>query len=149
MGSGKGKIRRAQSGVMTQEVGMKTLVLGPERKEWHTDGKPWGLLHREDGPAVEYEDGGKEWWQYGKLHREDGPAKDHANGMKVWCINDKLHREDGPAFESSEGMKVWYINDMKHRVDGPAVVNADGSEEWWLNNERVDEETVKKFAVGK
>ena len=36
-----------------------------------------GLFHREDGPAIEYTDGAKEWRQYGKLHRLDGPAIDY------------------------------------------------------------------------
>lgn len=26
-----------------------------------------GLLHRDDGPAVEYDDGDKEWWLHGDL----------------------------------------------------------------------------------
>ncbi len=32
------------------------------------------VRHRELGPAVEYKDGGKEWWRNNQLHREDGPA---------------------------------------------------------------------------
>ena len=31
-------------------------------------------LHRLDGPAVEYEDGGYQYYRHGKLHRLDGPA---------------------------------------------------------------------------
>jgi len=31
-------------------------------------------LHREDGPAVEYECGIKRWYKNGLLHRLDGPA---------------------------------------------------------------------------
>lgn len=33
-----------------------------------------GLLHSEDGPALEYVNGQKEWWVDGRLHRLDGPA---------------------------------------------------------------------------
>ena len=33
-----------------------------------------GNLHREDGPAVEWADGGYEWWLNGEPHRVDGPA---------------------------------------------------------------------------
>ena len=43
------------------------------------------------------------------LHREDGPAVEYANGDKCWYLNDKLHREDGPAVEYANGDKVWYI----------------------------------------
>ena len=42
----------------------------------------WDKRHREDGPAVEYADGSKEWYLNGKLHREDGPACEYADGSK-------------------------------------------------------------------
>ena len=67
-------------------------------------------LHREDGPAIEYADGGKEWYLNGKLHREDGPAVELADGSKVWTLNGKRHREDGPAVEFPDGEKRWYLN---------------------------------------
>ena len=46
-----------------------------------------GLLHRTDGPAVEYADGDKSWYQNGQLHRIDGPAVEWADGIKEWYIN--------------------------------------------------------------
>jgi len=46
-----------------------------------------GELHREDGPAVEYNDGTKEWWLNGQLHREDGPAIEYYDGIKEWWLN--------------------------------------------------------------
>jgi len=49
-------------------------------KVWWRNGK----LHRLNGPAVEYTDGGKEWWHDGKLHRDDGPAVESNDGGK-WC----------------------------------------------------------------
>jgi len=60
--------------------------------EWITLGKTdkatchynYGKLHREDGPAVEYADGSKEWWWAGELHREDGPAVEYADDRKEW-----------------------------------------------------------------
>ena len=69
------------------------------------------IHHREDGPAIEYVDGYKEWWLNGKLHREDGPAIEYADGNKQWQLNGKLHREDGPAVERANGDKYWYLND--------------------------------------
>ena len=33
-----------------------------------------GQLHRTDGPAIEWADGTKWWYQNGLLHRTDGPA---------------------------------------------------------------------------
>jgi len=44
------------------------------------------------------------------LHREDGPAVEYATGSKIWYINDKIHREDGPATVCADGEKGWYIN---------------------------------------
>lgn len=70
-----------------------------------------GLLHRDDGPAVEHPDGSKEWWVHGKRHREGGPAIEWSDGSKYWYINDKLHREDGPAIECHRS-KEWWINDI-------------------------------------
>lgn len=34
------------------------------------------IRHREDGPAIVYTDGGKEWYVDGLHHRIDGPAVD-------------------------------------------------------------------------
>jgi hypothetical protein len=68
------------------------------------------IRHREDGPAVEYTDGDKEWFINGALHREDGPAFEYANDGNAWYINGKLHREDGPAIEYANGGNAWYIN---------------------------------------
>jgi len=69
------------------------------------------LLHREDGPAIAYVNGTKEWWLNGKRHRTDGPAIENINGNKEWYLNGKLHREDGPAIEYNDGDKEWYLND--------------------------------------
>ncbi len=66
--------------------------------------------HRLDGPAIEYPNGDKEWYQNGKLHREDGPAIEWANGDKAWYQNGKFHREDGPALECVNGNKYWWYN---------------------------------------
>ena len=49
------------------------------------------LLHREDGPAIEYTDGSEEWYKNGKLHREDGPAIKWVNGPKFWHLNGKRY----------------------------------------------------------
>jgi hypothetical protein len=49
--------------------------------------KSMKILHREDGPAFEGYDGGKEWRINGKLHREDGPAIEWAYGDKSWALN--------------------------------------------------------------
>jgi len=72
-----------------------------------------GECHREDGPAIEYENGDKSWWFWNKLHREDGPAFEYNNGSKVWMINGKRHRLDGPAVEYYDGKCYYYINSQQ------------------------------------
>ena len=74
-----------------------------------------GILHREDGPAVEYTDDGREWWKYGERHRLDGPAVEYANGTREWWVNGDLHRTDGPAVEPVNGNYEWQVNGILTR----------------------------------
>lgn len=78
----------------------------------HNGSEHWYLndkRHRENGPAITYEDGTQEWWINNQLHREDGPAVIHANGTEFWYLNGKLHREDGPAIMYANGVQSWYL----------------------------------------
>ena len=98
----------------------------------------FGQLHRDDGlPAVEWDDGGKDWWVNGKLHREDGPAVVYANGYKAWFKNGERHRDGGlPAIEGFVvGYKAYWVNGKLHREDGPAVEYANGDKSWYINGE--------------
>ena len=81
-------------------------------KYYYSD-KEMTVLHREDGPAIEYTDGSKSWYIDGKCHREDGPAIEWVSGTKEWCVDGKRHREDGPAIEYTNGGKSWYIDGKK------------------------------------
>lgn len=81
-------------------------------KEWRLN----GLLHREDGPAVESKDGSKHWFLNGRKHRVGDPASEWADGGKGWVVDGRYHREDGPAVEHKDGRKEWlfdgnYISD--------------------------------------
>ena len=49
----------------------------------------------------------------GNLHREDGAAVEWNNGDKSWWLNGERHREDGPAIECSDGYKEWYLNGVE------------------------------------
>jgi len=53
------------------------------RVEYWLDGE----LHRADGPAIEFDDGGDEWFREGRRHRLDGPAIDRPLWVKVWYID--------------------------------------------------------------
>ena len=76
---------------------------------WYKDAK-CKILHRENGPAIEYADGTKSWYQNGDRHRTDGPAIERSNGSKEWYQNGQLHRTDGPAIEYADGTKEWCVN---------------------------------------
>jgi hypothetical protein len=75
--------------------------------------KEMEILHREDGPAIEYSYGSNSWYLNGERHREDGPAVEWSNGSKEWYLNGKRHREDGPAVERVNGSKAWYHHGQK------------------------------------
>jgi hypothetical protein len=92
-------------------------------------------LHRLDGPAVEWADGSKHWYQNGNRHRLDGPAVEWVDGSKHWYQNGKLHRLDGPAVERSTGDKIWYQNGKRHRLDGPAAEPANGRQYWFIDDQ--------------
>ena len=55
---------------------------------WYKDAKGT-VLHRTDGPAIEYFDGAKQWYRRGKRHRTDGPAIVWADGRTCWFLDDQ------------------------------------------------------------
>tara|TARA_R110000868_G_scaffold77151_3_gene221249 strand:+ start:2082 stop:2342 length:261 start_codon:yes stop_codon:yes gene_type:complete len=54
--------------------------------------------------------GDKIWYLNGLLHRTDGPAIEFSNGDKSWYLNGLRHREDGPAYEGVYGLQSWYYH---------------------------------------
>ena len=79
-------------------------------------------FHREDSPAIEWDNGSKHWYFHGLLHRTDGPAIDLVAPylgytIKKWSINGKWHREDGPAVEWGTGYKEWWIDGQQLTED--------------------------------
>ena len=85
--------------------------------------------------------GTKYWFnKQGQRHREDGPAVVWSDGCKEWWLNSRPHRLDGPAVIFADGTKAWFLNGQRHREDGPAVVWSDGCKEWWLNGKQYTEE---------
>lgn len=41
-------------------------------------------IHRDNGPAIIWDDGAQFWYQNGVNHREDGPSSIYANGDIRW-----------------------------------------------------------------
>jgi hypothetical protein len=57
-----------------------------------------GEYHRTDGPAIEWIDGDKEWYENGERHRLNGPAIEWLSGKKTWYVNDKCLGDNDKGF---------------------------------------------------
>jgi hypothetical protein len=78
-------------------------MANPEISESGT--KRWwvnGLLHRTDGPAIEWSDGDKDWYINGLLHRTDGPAREFADGYDSYWLNGRVYTFDQWLEENTE-----------------------------------------------
>lgn len=80
----------------------------------------------------------------GRLHREDGPAIEYEDGEE-WYIDGVLHRVDGPAIIYEGEYKAWWFNGKRHRLDGPAVEFDDDNKEWWFDGRRIYCTTQEEF----
>lgn len=65
-------------------------------------------------PTILIEENGHKYWRldhpFGVYHREDGPAIELSDGTKYWYINGELHRENGPAIERADGYTTWHLD---------------------------------------
>jgi|GWRWMinimDraft_15_1066023.scaffolds.fasta_scaffold05973_3 hypothetical protein len=100
-----------------EEDGVEIMVEPDGTKLWFLH----KVLHRDDGPAIEFSNGNKEWYSFGNLHREDGPAVEYRSGTKEWWRDGKQHREDGPAVEYADGRIEFYLNGEEWE-DGASVL---------------------------
>jgi hypothetical protein len=86
------------------------------------------------------------------LHREDGPAVEYSNGSKCWYLNGLRHREDGkPAIEYFDGYKAWLVHGKRHRIEGPARIWPEETKqipEWWLHGKQMDAKIHKILTDG-
>jgi hypothetical protein len=90
---------------------------------------------------------GTKYWRNdnGDFHREDGPAIEWTNGDKEWYIDGKRHREDGPAIEYVNGSQDWYINGILHRLDGPAVIYRNMLQHWYIHGQQINCKDNEEF----
>ena len=63
------------------------------------------VTKRKNGDTFYFKDAAKQI-----LHRTDGPAVEWGNGHKAWYLNGAKHRLDGPAYEYADGVKSWYVD---------------------------------------
>ncbi len=80
-------------------------------------------LHRDEGPAIIYKNGNRQWYRWGVMHRVGAPATIYKD-LHAWYHLGKLHRDDGPAFITSNRLEYYQLGKL-HRTDGPAVVRND------------------------
>ena len=50
----------------------------------------------------------------GQLHRDEGPAVIWANGTKEWYQNSLRHRTDGPAVDWGDGYHEWWLQGVRY-----------------------------------
>ena len=112
-----------------------------------------GQLHREDGPAIESNNGEKKYWIEGvQLTEEEfeeeqlGPILEQPQidefGTEIWRNKDgKLHRDDDlPAMTYENGNKYWYKNDKLHRLNGPAYEESSGYKKYYIEGTELTED---------
>ena len=102
------------------------------------------VIHRDDGPAIEWFNGTKEWIVNGELHRDNGPAIVYANGSEQWFCRGLKHRLGGPAV-SGPGYKEWRYYGQLHRNDGPATQCATFGDAYYLHGLYLTPEEWSKF----
>lgn len=90
-----------------------TFIRPSGTKEWHLN-KVNKILHRTDGPAVEWETGTKSWYQHGKRHRLDGPAIEWSDGTVAFWV-------DGYRLETVHEWAAWVLRFQCRRVTPDAV----------------------------
>jgi hypothetical protein len=77
---------------------------------WYND---LGQLHRIDGPAIIYTNGGKYWYHNGLRHRLDGPAAEVGYGpykaSHYYIHGNKLSKEEFKEITQSEEHLNWYL----------------------------------------
>jgi hypothetical protein len=107
--------------IYTKEEGKVTYDLASENIANMSYNDLPTTLHREDGPAVEYSSGSRDWFQHGKRHRLDGPACEYTKNE--WWIDDQQYTEEDfnkiieEAKQLPPELKLtdprWWVREMK------------------------------------
>lgn len=101
-------------------------------------------LHREDGPAVEYFDGSKDFYLEGRRLQKDDYLREILYMKNQAKINkteeifkltgfDSIPVNYSGVIEDINGDRYWVKNGITHREDGPAIERASGLKIWILN----------------
>ncbi len=86
-------------------------VLSPEsNKHFKKQNQTNYFCHMNEEPHIDSK-GTKRWRLNGVLHRVDGPAVEFEHGEKHWYLNGQIHRTDGPAVIWFNGESFyWYLH---------------------------------------
>jgi len=71
------------------------------------------ILHRDEGPAVTYNNGCVEFWNLGVLHNSDGPAIVTKNGKKVYYLFGKRFNNYA---DWEQSKKIFNISESSNKV---------------------------------
>lgn len=75
--------------------------------------------------------------EYFTPHKEDGPAINY-NDHQVWYVDGLKHRVNGPAFINDVNDAEWFFEGKKHRIGGPACFCERWNIiEWWINDKEI------------
>ena len=96
--------------------------------------------HRPDGPAIEWADGGKQWFLHGERHRTDGPAIEYADGTKQWWLNGKRLTE-----AEKGGATLFNLADLPTRLTGAQKEVIRSTESKFLTRGRISKEIRNAF----
>jgi len=80
------------------------------------------------------------WHSNGVLHREDGPAIESPNGDKSWFLNGEVQK-----VMWNDGTTFFYKNGVYHKEDGPAIFGPTWHSSWYLNGKFLNEDEEKIF----
>lgn len=113
---GRGAGPRGRTGVSAKDK--VTMLRLPDRRIWVRDHRVRDRAsHRDDGPAIEMDDGNKYWIEDGLWHREDGPAAEIAPA-RYWFLRgapalpDRLRR-------TTPGARARHRTSMSFAREGP------------------------------
>lgn len=118
-----------------------------EEREHFKEGTPSTSPKAKNGKRTE--NGDVIYYKDGMIHREDGPAMECKNGDKFWFHNEVPHRIGGPACEFANGPKMWMVNGVRHREDGPAIENTRTGNKYFLNGKELTEQEYNRIMFEK
>ena len=66
------------------------------------------MSEAKNGRHVE-ENGEIRWYKNDILHRTDGPAIEYPDGSQAWFSNGVRHRSGEPAYVGADGSEEWWV----------------------------------------